>query len=198
MKLRQAMLSLTVFGLPAFAAGDATTSVTVAVMPEGRHSQTALLEMGREAADILKISGLALRWHLGNPGQVSDGLLVVIRLNGDCEMDGTALAQKGPLGWSHEMDGKVLPFGELACDNIRGSLRLTRYSENHMPENVVLGRAMGRVLAHELYHIVAGTARHGREGVAREAFSARELTDGQLELEHSDAEAVRSSLQRLR
>jgi hypothetical protein len=57
---------------------------------------------------------------------------------------------------------------------------------------------MGRVLAHELYHIVAGTSRHGREGVAREAFSARELTDGQLDLDHSDAELLRGSLQRLR
>jgi hypothetical protein len=197
-KLWQAMLSLTVFSLPAFAAEGASTSVTVAVMPEGHYSESSLREMGREAANILKKSGVKLRLRLGDPGQVSDSLLVVIMLKGDCEMDGTPSASKGPLGWSHEVDGKILPFGEVACSDIWGSLRSARYLENHLPGDVALGRAMGRVLAHELYHIVAATPRHGRDGVARKAFSTRELTDGQLDLDQSDAELIRSGLQRPR
>lgn len=198
MKLRQAMLSLTVFGLPAIAAEGASTSVTVVVMPEGQYSQSSLREMGREAASILKRSGVTLRLRLGDPGQVSDSLLVVVRLKGDCEMDGTASASKGPLGWSHEVDGKILPFGELACSDIWSSLRSARYPENHLPCDVALGRAMGRVLAHELYHIVAATSRHGRDGAARKAFSARELAAGQLDMDQSDADLIRSGLQRPR
>jgi len=58
----------------------------------------------------------------------------------------------------------------------------------------MLGRAMGRVLAHELYHIVADTAGHGENGVAQPALSARELTSGQLELRASDVEAIQSGL----
>jgi hypothetical protein len=154
--------------------------------------------MGREAANILKKSGVKLRLRLGDPGQVSDSLLVVVRLKGDCEPDRTASAPTGPLGWSHEVDGKVLPFGEVACNDIWGSLRSDRYPENHLPDDVALGRAMGRVLAHELYHIVAATSRHGRGGVAQKAFSARELTAGQLDLDQSDADLIRSGLQRPR
>jgi len=57
---------------------------------------------------------------------------------------------------------------------------------------------MGRVLAHELYHIIADTAKHGREGVAQRAFSARELAAGQLVLQPADADLVRSGLERVR
>ena len=49
---------------------------------------------------------------------------------------------------------------------------------------------MGRVLAHELYHVVADTAEHGKDGVGQRTLSARELTTGQLEFRHSDVETV--------
>jgi hypothetical protein len=52
---------------------------------------------------------------------------------------------------------------------------------------------MGRVLAHELYHIVANTAEHGDEGVTQTALSARELTSGQLELREFSANVRKSA-----
>ena len=39
----------------------------------------------------------------------------------------------------------------------------------------VYGRALGRVLAHELYHIFARTCHHGQEGVAKTALSGKAL-----------------------
>jgi hypothetical protein len=169
------------------------------VLPDGRYSKVALREMGHEAAHILKHSGLSLRWHIGIPAQSVSGRLVVVKLLGQCDMDGSpAFLVPGPLGWAHEVDGKVLPFSDLACDNLRGAVESAIVGGNHLGGNVLLGRAMGRVLAHELYHIVADTSVHGRDGVAQAAFTARQLTSGQLELGSPEVAAVQNELGRAR
>jgi len=179
--------------VPAWA-GSPPTPVTAVLMPDARYSPMAIREMGREAAGILKHSGVTLRWRFGAV-QVSDGLLIVVRLRGECEMDGrSAVINKGALGWSHEVNGAILPFTDLACDNIRGAIQSADLNERHEQANMLLGRAMGRVLAHEVYHIVADTSEHGRDGVAQSTLSARELTSGQLELRPSDVEAIQSGL----
>jgi len=175
--------------------GSLPTAVTAVLMPDGPFSPMAIHEMGREAAGILKHSGVVLHWSFGPSVQVSDGLLIVVRLRGRCEADGpSAVMKAGALGWSHEVDGAMLPFSDLACDNIRGAIQSTDRHENPIQANVLLGRAMGRVLAHELYHIVADTAEHGEDGVAQPALSGRDLTSGQLELRPSDVEAIQSGL----
>jgi hypothetical protein len=171
------------------------TPVTVVLIPDGRYSPVAIREMGRETAHILKQSGVAFHWRLGAPAQAMNGLLVVVKLRGRCDMDGPpAFLMPGPLGWSHETNGALLPFSDLACDNIRGAVQSALLVGNQLRGNVLLGRAMGRVLAHELYHIVANSAGHGRDGVAQAALSPRELTSGRLELEPAEVAAVQTGL----
>ena len=184
--------------VPLFAA-QPPTPVTAVVLPEGRYSEVAIREMGREAAHILKQSGVSLRWRIGVPAQAISGILIVVNLVGRCEMDGSpAFLVPGPLGWSHEVDGTMLPFGDLACDNLRGAVQAASRDGSAPGGNVLLGRAMGRVLAHELYHIVADTSEHGRKGVAQAALSPRELTSGLLELQPCEVAAVQSGLSRAR
>ncbi len=201
--LNQVRLALAVFcAVPVLAGQPSTqppTQLTAIVMPDGRYSRVAIGAMGREAAHILKKSGVSLKWRVGIPRQSVDGLLVVVKLVGRCDMDGpAAILMAGPLGWSHEANGVVLPFSDLACDNIRGQVQSALVAGNPLRGNVLLGRAMGRVLAHELYHIVADTAKHAGGGVAQSALSARELTSGQLELQLSDVEAMRTGLRQAR
>jgi hypothetical protein len=183
---------------PALAA-QPSTPVTAVVLPDGRYSKAALREMGREAAHILKQSGLSLRWRVGVPPQSISGMLVVVKLVGHCDMDGSpAFLVPGPLGWAHEVNGTVLPFSNLACDNLRGAVVSAISGGNPLGGNVLLGRAMGRVLAHELVHIVADTSDHGHDGVTQSAFTARELTSGPLELGPSEVIAVQNGLERAR
>jgi len=171
--------------------------VTAVVLSDGRYSKVAVREMSREAGHILKKSGVSLRLHLGIPAQAVSGLLIVVKLVGHCEMDGwPAHLEPGPLGWAHEVDGTVLPFTDLACDNLRGAVESAVLDGNPLRGNVLLGRAMGRVLAHELYHIVADTSEHAQGGVAQAALSPRELTSGPLELRASELSLVQSGLSR--
>jgi hypothetical protein len=175
-------------------AGSPPTAVTAVLLPDGRYSPMAIGEMGREAAHILRHSGVVLHWRLGASTEVSGGLLIVVQLRGQCEMDDAPVHMTSPaLGWSHEVNGKMLPFSDLACDNIRAAIQ-PALPHSDVQSNVLLGRAMGRVLAHELYHIVADTSQHGEDGVAQPALSARELTSGQLELEASEVAAIQSGL----
>src|SRR5260370_35455724 len=155
-------------------------------MQGGRYSPVAIREMGREAVHILKESGVSLNWRLGEPAQGVNGLLVVVKLAGRCDMDGpSAIPERGLLGWSHEVNGVVLPFSGLACDNIRGAVQSALLPGNQLRGNFLLGRAMGRVLAHELYHMVADTAGHGQDGVGQPTLSARGLTSGRPEFRPS-------------
>lgn len=193
------MLSLLALAATAEAGQSLQTTITAVLLPDGRFSTVALRAMEEEAAHILKASGVKLRWRLEGASEVSEGLLVVVMLHGRCDMDGSpAEFRTGALGWSHEVNGSVLPFSDLACDSIRGAVQTAWNGENRGRGNNLLGRAMGRVLAHELYHVVADTAKHGRDGVAQASFTPRDLTAGQFRLEDPDAEAMRSGLTRAR
>jgi hypothetical protein len=174
-------------------AAQPSTPLTAAILPDGKYSKLAVREMGREAAHILKRSGVSLRWRLGAPTQAVSGLLVVVRLVGQCDMDGAPVfLAPGPLGWAHQANGSMIPFSDLACDNLRGAVQAATGSQ--LRGNVLLGRAMGRVLAHELYHIVADTSDHGKDGVAQAALSPRQLTAGALELRSREVKAMQTGL----
>jgi hypothetical protein len=52
--------------------------------------------------------------------------------------------------------------------------------------DVLFGRALGRVLAYELVHVLTRSGEHGREGVERPALSGKELISGSLLLSRAD------------
>ena len=58
----------------------------------------------------------------------------------------------------------------------------------------LMGRALGRVLAHELVHVFAKSGAHGREGAAQPVFSGRELIGPPLRLSREDVARLRRSI----
>jgi hypothetical protein len=55
------------------------------------------------------------------------------------------------------------------------------------------GRALGRVLAHELYHIFANTTRHGSDGVGREYYNVEDLLAAGFQFETRELLALKNS-----
>ena len=45
------------------------------------------------------------------------------------------------------------------------------------------GRAMARIAAHELYHVMMGSRDHGREGVAKPSISTADLLDERFDFD---------------
>jgi hypothetical protein len=54
-----------------------------------------------------------------------------------------------------------------------------------------MGRALGRVVAHELVHILTRSGNHAREGVAQTALSGKELIGAPLRLTRGEVEKLK-------
>ena len=170
-------------------------SLTLVFQFDGPHSEKAFLEMKQELGFILKNAGIRINWR--DRDQVSSAEsfanLVVVTFRGVCRMDPAAdrHPDSGPLAFTHTSGGVILPFSEVECDRVRTSLRGVMSWEDYFRSDVVFGRAMARVLAHELYHVLAGTESHSRRGVAQRALSGSQLASEQLELNPEELDLMR-------
>ena len=170
--------------------------ITVYTQFEQKRSAASFEAMKAELAAIMAPIGLEFEWRsLDEPheNQVSADL-VVVTFKGACEMDEPAapLGDDTALGWTHMSDGMVLPFSDVQCDRIRRFIGTTMAGVAHGDRDRVFGRAVGRVLAHELYHVFANTTHHGAAGVAKAAYTAAELVADRFHFEDKETRALRS------
>ena len=146
-----------------------------------------------EVEAIMAPMGLKFQWldFTADRKQVSVEL-AVIEFEGRCDVAGLMArdANPGRLGWTHISDGVILPFANVDCSAVRNfiqrELLLTRPGERP----AAFGRAIGRVLAHELYHIFANTTRHGSNGVAREFYSVHDLLSADFLFQARESQAL--------
>jgi hypothetical protein len=132
--------------------------------------------MESEVDRLFEPSGLALTWHLTGDQRTSEGYsrLAVVRFKGRCSAELAALNQSGvfsgggihTLGSTQVSDGRVLPYTEVRCDEVRKALAFLGPGAGIAERQLALGRALGRVLAHELYHILANAKTHASHGLA--------------------------------
>jgi hypothetical protein len=89
-------------------------------------------------------------------------------------------------------DGEILPFSDVNCDGIRLFMQrdLLRLPEAERP--AAYGRAIARVLAHELYHIFAKTTHHASWGLAKPAYSVRDLLSNKFAFEKKECDLLRA------
>ena len=89
-------------------------------------------------------------------------------------------------------NGRVLPFSEVRCDEVRKALSYLAPAASPEQRQVALGMAMARVVAHELYHMLARTTRHAMHGLARASQPLPELVSSRkMVFERQDREAIR-------
>ena len=186
-----------------FAAGclqaAGSEKLTIVFDFQGPHSSRSISEMQQEVAGILKDSGLTLKWRAlertdGATDAGDNENLVVVRFNGRCILEPNPVLydERGPLVFTHTSDGAVLPFSEVACDQVTASMRSAMFGGDYAQGEQLLGRALGRVVAHELVHILTNSHDHGREGVAKSALSGSQLITPRLPLSSSDLERLRA------
>ena len=149
-----------------------------------------------EVHAIMAPVGLRFEWRSLHAPRENEFIvdLAVITFRGRCDVADLASVSRraGALGWTHVSDGVILPFAEVDCDGIRGFLRAELIHMKAEERDAAYGRAIGRVLAHELYHIFANTQRHGTSGVAKSAYSVRELLSPVFTFEGPASSAIRS------
>lgn len=174
------------------------TPVTISVVLEGRSAlpDTLVRAMDRELRRAFAPSDT--RVELVPPTDrnhhpVFDTELIMLRVTGHCEL-GPMPPVNGhkpdTLGRTFVTDGHILPFVELDCKQISGALRprLAGLSAEDRPR--LLGRALGRILAHEIYHVLAQTAEHSPHGIAAETMNAEQMTCERLDFRFEDFEKM--------
>jgi hypothetical protein len=90
-------------------------------------------------------------------------------------------------------DGQILPFTDVACDRVRDFLQAGLLTFPVEDREQKYGRALGRVLAHELYHIFANTLRHGSVGVAKESYSVLDLLSDDFQFQAKETRMLQTS-----
>jgi len=136
--------------------------------------------MRAELQRLLEPAGIEVVWKRMADRQAGEtfDLVAVTSFTGSCSVGKPVLATQASVSLADTSisDGRVLPFFRIDCPKIIGML-------GSQTESSFVGRALARVAAHEIYHIVAQTTEHQERGVAKASFSMRDLTADRFELD---------------
>ena len=167
------------------AAQTRTDEALLTVLLKGESVPVPVLRaMYREAEAAFAPSGVKLNWGFSQDVQGTgvSGQMAIIELRGQCGSGAPARVVRSapgegsePLGQTHMVNGKVLPIADVLCDAVHQLVDRDLRAAQAGEREELLGRALGRVLAHELYHIMLRTTDHARSGLLRPALTSAEL-----------------------
>ena len=194
------ILCLTLGAVPGFSENRQTPVAPIALYthfdqepPEG-----VVEALHDELDSLMAPMGMTFEWRSldrvrGNELSVE---LAVLTFKGRCDIAGLNphnVSTPGALGWTHVSDGAILPFSDVDCNRIRTFVQKELLGVRAPDREESYGRALGRVVAHELYHIFANTARHGSCGVGKSAYTVQELLSDDFQFEERESTALRTS-----
>ncbi len=149
-----------------------------------------LSSMKDELSATMQDTGVRLGFQMlnGAPPQTSSGLAVVAEFRGECgvswHQDWTQASNAAaPLASSAVADGEVLPFSWVDCGLVSRLIGPLISDQPDALRDYVYGRALARVLAHELYHVLTQNSGHNQSGLAKGKFTAAELVSERFQFE---------------
>jgi hypothetical protein len=182
------LIAVLLAGIPA--SGEIRTEATAAPAVtlfahfDGNPGDVLLEALHKELSDIMRVVGFQVEWRDLDRSDRTEVVseLVVIKFKGRCSMDpsfAALTAHSGPLGWTHVTDGEILPYIDVQCDRIQNVIgpEVLRFEPAERKRRY--SRAMARVAAHELYHVLGKTSKHAMHGIAKRAYDVKDLlSDG--------------------
>ena len=170
-----------------------TEKLELYLKADSRQPSGPLSYMKGELASLMRSAGYRLEWRdEKGAGRTSTAVeLVVLELRGVCGASSDGLSDKSPienlasLAATAVSDGEILPFSWVNCDTLTRMLAPALRGQGAAQRDFLYGRAVARLLAHELYHIILNTPEHGRDGVAKECFAVSDLLTGHFEFEQT-------------
>lgn len=172
--------------------GNASAQTLIVYLNAGSNAAAATLPyMRREAEKLMRAAGYQLEWretrNSRGPETVPD--LAFLDLVGTCSLPlapaGTPVSEEltPRLASTAVTDGVVLPFSKIDCAALTALMgpMLLREAPGQRP--YYYGRAMGRLMAHELYHVLAQTRDHATAGIGKPCFTAHDLISDRFEFE---------------
>jgi hypothetical protein len=152
----------------------------------------------QQTEQIFSEAGLTLAWV---PRKQLNGipvgaLPVWVQFHGACRVEPAVLPalQEGPMGWVRSQDGEIRPLIDIDCNRTSAMVWQHRGT---LPLPLVVrsfGRALGRVVAHELYHYLTQSVAHTQSDIFRHEMTSQDLTRPEVRLEPSEIEALRRAV----
>jgi hypothetical protein len=165
--------------------------LTVVVDAERPLPEAALRELQTELAVLMQQAGRPVEWRQLSAMKAGDTAadLVMVKFRGNCRMEAipALLDERGPLAFTHTMGGEVLPFSEVLCDQVKVAARSAMHGGQLAQGDQLLGRALARVVAHEIWHMTSNQHQHSKTGVARHALSGAQLIGDKLKFDETSA-----------
>ena len=193
-------VGLLLAALPVFGGQQGAVLAPIALytnFQQEQASETLLTAMQEELSGIMAPMGLRFEWRSMKDANGSNvaAELAVVTFKGHCDSARVSprRAESGPLGWTHISEGAILPFADVDCDGIRSFLQSGLLGIRPADREEWFGRALGRVIAHELYHILANTQHHGSEGVGKAAYSVQNLLSDDFQFGEKESLALLTS-----
>ncbi len=171
-------LLLAADGLP-----SARTPVLIAVQAESPLAAPTLDELQSELSRLFANTSREIRVQPLDAAQSGDAFdLIHLRLRGDCRLrlEPFLLDERGPYAITHISDGRPLPFAEVDCLRVRQAVRTALHGGQMRESGVYVGRALARIIGHELWHMITGRRDHSSHGVAKEKLLPSELVADQM------------------
>jgi hypothetical protein len=161
--------------------GPSGPELLVYLRADVRQSPAPLAWMKRELTPLMQSAGYRIEWRDSQTAGAVPSVpqLVVVELRGTCGLsNGTATVSDdlNQLAATAITDGHVLPFATVNCANLNHTLGASFATEAGARRDFLYGRAMARVVAHELYHMIVGTKDHTVDGVSKPCFNMTDLT----------------------
>ena len=131
----------------------------------------------QELKRLVAPAGIDLTWRTNadrTQTHEEAGRLIVGDFAGNCSVDSLSNAQvaspaKFTLAEASVSEGRVLPYFTVDCSRVMRTLTPMLRPLSAPMRQTILGRALARVIAHEIYHILAETTEHEDAGLAKAA-----------------------------
>lgn len=182
-----------------FAALPAYASLTVMLTVEQDAPGETLGELNHELVRLLAPAGVQLDLRINRdaaPGEAFDNL-VMVTIKGQCTVaqDPMLIDERGPapLAYTRTDGSSILPYAVISCDSVKRAVNGALWGGQHGQRDSLLGRALARVVAHELFHILEKTPGHSKSGVFREKLTGSQLISGAFDFAPADLRKLRLS-----
>jgi len=168
--------------------GSAGPSVVVYLKSDSAQPSRPLEFMKVELTALMSTPGYRVEWRDSQSADrnADNAELVLVELRGSCGIPAGKFVADPAVGAdslasTHVSGARVLPFSWVNCENLTRLLGPALTGDAVAQRDYLYGRAMARLVAHELYHILANTQDHCREGVGKAGFTVKDLLSERLE-----------------
>ena len=163
---------------------------------------SAIRSAQRELDRLLTPTGIDLVWKNLSTRNSSEEFhrIVVVSFDGSCSPTDASMAfgklqgSDLTLADSSVSNGDVLPFFRVDCAHLAQLLAPSLRPMSSKDRSAAFGRALGRVMAHEIYHIIGETTAHQTTGVAKAALSVQDLLGTRLDFDIASLTQMRPTL----